>query len=888
LVYQILKARQPDWLPRWVEKELDGRDTCDWTILRRFMRDKLCPKPQSENYIIKMVHQLPGYSHIDGMTLANKLRADPELLDDEVWRIFETNPVSETLLPDMSFGENVHSWEGALAELAAEGRLDRARLLQASLETLTGGLQPKNTGWFWKLHEHLKPTLEERRTLQPLYLRLLANPVAPVAKFALDALAELAGAKQLDVRSLADAVGPVFALRPKGQPLTALRLLKQAAQQDPSAHSRVVAAVVFALAHEKPEVQEAALELIEEFSAGAKAEVPAELASYQDGVAPSLQTRLRALLSRTADLPPPATETPALADDLREQAKTVPAPWRDLAGIDALLRALEGSGRIEPVACDPMAVPRCAPDTYLKPIQDLDELIEGLSAAIEGMQDADELERLLDGLSRLGAQRPDDFQARSAPLLYRVKQLSTPGQYPLTWPILGLLRVIRCWCEPVVPPGDTNPERNQGVLWFLAHRLRELSLRLQQGRAAPLLGCPTHRHGWIAPHAFVRRLQEWHTRQLEPDSHDFIQGLLRLAPEGRAQALQEARTVPGEHGAALRYALGGEREPVEIRVSFLLAAARSRQPTSEIAELHGRRGAVGPDGAVPASYHWRVKATPKQFAPIDERELLLDLEVTPPEGHVLATYPTVLLHRHRAIYFGNAGLEIRWCASVWPHHTDALYALGAQAIVARLNNTASPYCGNAAYLERLFDADAPLSEMAQLLLAVALVSRDADVAGLAVDALLQTVADGRCVGSELGRIYSRLISSELVKGNRLAKSLETVARASLLHTQVCAEIVQSALAPASALPRDGHHLLAVLHEWLVALDQPLAPGMRTLLDQANVSGKTAILARKLVQRNGPRNLAISKTIVQEALRGRIDRALQWMHRTASAGWAQSK
>ena len=74
-------------------------------------------------------------------------------------------------------------------------------------------------------------------------------------------------------------------------------------------------------------------------------------------------------------------------------------------------------GELRPVRLDLRAIPRLDPAARVTPIRDLDELIERLSAAVEDLKDADEFERLLDGVSRLFHPRPPDFQGRTAPLV---------------------------------------------------------------------------------------------------------------------------------------------------------------------------------------------------------------------------------------------------------------------------------------------------------------------------------------------------------------------------------------------------------------------------------------------------------------------------------------
>src|SRR6202035_4044581 len=73
--------------------------------------------------------------------------------------------------------------------------------------------------------------------------------------------------------------------------------------------------------------------------------------------------------------------------------------------------------------------PRLDPDMRIKPIGELDDLIDVFAHVLEEPDDPMEVERVLDGISRLCDQRPDDFAARTGPLrkraLDRLAKLST-------------------------------------------------------------------------------------------------------------------------------------------------------------------------------------------------------------------------------------------------------------------------------------------------------------------------------------------------------------------------------------------------------------------------------------------------------------------------------
>jgi Family of unknown function (DUF6493) len=876
LIFQVLADRKPEWLSRWIDKELGSSDV-DWRFIRRFVRAGLCPTPQSERYILEMIRGL-GFDYAQKKSLKQHLLDDPDLLTNEIWRIFELVPARETIIPVSDAGHPgsayVSSWAATLRELSQEGKLDRQRLLAASLSSLAGNTEARNTGWFQKFHELLEPTPDERQRLHASYLQLLNHPIPGVAGMALSALAILEKAKLLDAAAFLDAAGPVFHLAPKVQPMALIKLLTRLATTSKERTPRIAEMLIAGLSHPAPQVQEAALQQLSKLRNRAGDVIAAGLPAQIDALAPSLQDQARKLLAQNAPEVPEPAQVPDASpvSDLLDEARKIPSPWREALGIDPLLQAIEGNGELSAVSFDSMAVPRLRPEDRVQPIQTLDELIERMTVAVEGLDDPIEFELLVDGLSRLCDQRPDDFQARVAPMLARILKLlpMMPGSMASAGLRFALFKLILRWgC------GDLNypQEDRNSILGFLDVRLGLVWVRMRDRQPAPLLACPTHRHGWIDPAEMAARLRAYQQRELEPAKHDFIQGVLRLAPDGRANALASAGDLRGKYAAAFRYALGGPLEDASLPAAVLIAAGRARTPQADLTELSFLKDIDGPDALHPACYSWQVNSSEPDSLTHWAR-LHVSVDPSTPTPDKIRDLPTVLLHPWRQLapfaWEGLVGLN-RWKTTVWPSNLDSCFALGARVHTGR-DSQASLLRQRANFLEPLFDPSVPFSEMAQLLLAISLNEQAPEVTGMAVDVLVEVIRDGRCVGAELGRVLGRMLPHPFIKLNRLGKHLDTVARASLLHTHVCAQIVQEACAPLEEPPRDAHFLLGPLLEWLSSLEEGVRDECRLLLEKAK-SGNTGALARKLLRL--PSAPTKQTAILVEALRGRLHVAQGW-------------
>ena len=862
---RVLDARRPTWMDKWVVKLLETGHW-PWEVVRAMVRKGICRKPDCAEYTIWMTIGI----HWKAIRIG--LQKDPDLLDDEIWRIFTVDPGTRTMMHAADDPSDRRSWMYALLELSKTGKLDRERLLTASITALRHHVNASNIGWLCRFHEALEPSLDERVKRQSEYLSLLDRQAA-AAGFALDALKVIAAEGQLDIAAFVSAVEPVFAIAQKAQPIQALAIMKLAAKHAPAQAMRLAEAAGIALSHGKPDVRNAAIKLVEHLNqvAGAPAQ-PSQLNL-------ALREAREAQQAEATPAPTPRHESVDLAP-LVEQARALPARWRKLAGVDSCLASIEANGMLEPVAFEAMAVPRLDPAARIQPIESLDELIDQLLAAVERLDDADQFERLLDGLSRLGATRPLDFAARTAPLLKRTDkyalQFDVMGAHPrnaITALVLGWLR-DQAW-QPRVDEQERCYDR---AIWtFICARVAALSRRIVCRVAGPLLAAPTHRAGWLCPLEFVRRLLAWQEAAIASgrpfelsadgrglDRHDFIQAMLRLAPDRREEAAKQAARVQGMIGHLARHALGAG--PVPRADDALLTAANSARIPSA-------------DSRQTTRFDWKLCGPTS-----DRRHPHLAFSMDPPRAprRPADDLPTALQQRLPEFFMGSGGrFEIQALAAVWPANLDAAFAWGAGELLGRLDMPASTLEPLSCHLEPLFDPDTPFGDMARLAVALATLSRDPGASGMAVDALIALIDDGRCVGEEIGRTYAKMMPVKgLVQLNRMAKAWQVVAVQSALHRHVAIRAMTAILAELRPpAPNDLHHLLSPLRDWQTAADEGLADAARPILESVNGSGKTASLATALLKRSGNAGPGGRAEVNAAALRGRIARARRWMGNT---------
>jgi hypothetical protein len=880
----ILSSRRPPWIGEWAEVILSKSDMFDlaenWLFVRRLVQERFCERPRSARATHAMLMALER--GLLGDDLYSTLRADDQLRDEEIWDVFEFEPMPGGQATPVSYSNipDEYRWEVILAKLAGEGRMSRARLLDASLGGLEREFPEMRARWYALTHEAPAPTIDERAARVDRYLGLAGSRNPSTVTFALKALALLERAGRVEPRQLLSAVRPALQARAKGTARAALDLVARAVLRDSGLAGDAAAVAVEALSHESPDVQAAVLDLIERHGDRADRGLEELLRARAETISPSQRARLAAWLGSA-----PGHDADGTLDlncgDLLGRAAALDPSLAALAGVAAASLSLKhGDGLAPAISFAETEICRLDPQRAIVPVDDLDQLIALFLEVLENTEKTEDVERVLDGVSRLCDRRPHDFAARTDPLKARAYQHVRSQPATPSGLLNSLCGVAIAWVAGQ-PPNLAHAGLYGSVIGFFARRCHAIARRAAAREAAPLQSAPTHERGLIDPRMLVERLKVWSTLPYRSDRLDGALALLRLAPDraSRVEALQMAAEVEGPFAGPLRHALGGEGEIVGLDARLWVAAARARSPNQDDPGVEARHPGLGPDTGRVA----RCSLAPGPHPIRDwigwstSRVIVCDPPL--PLNYGPHDLPTLLLHQKRAPYVAD---DIRWMATIWPLGQDSFFAAGAERLLA---SEWSPMNARdlRPFLEMLIEPDVPLRTIARLLLAGSLASNLTVLQGLAVDALVASIDDGRIDGKLLGEAIHRVLADELVKTNRLTKALSEAARVSVLHNYVIAEAVQRALPALAAPPRDLHLLLELLNEVLCETGERLAESeIESFLRGLKVSGKTAKLARDLLALTGGADQSNRMRAAARALVGRVERAERWMRCCGSA------
>jgi hypothetical protein len=152
------------------------------------------------------------------------------------------------------------------------------------------------------------------------------------------------------------------------------------------------------------------------------------------------------------------------------------------------------------------------------------------------------------------------------------------------------------------------------------------------------------------------------------------------------------------------------------------------------------------------------------------------------------------MHERSRRHWRSVGLAAPWqieCLG-WlsPGQGDPLMGWGVELLPGRVDMPASSTEPNHPFLDPLLAPERAWSEVGQLLLWLGLVSRDRDARGVAVDALIAGIDDGRADPERPAAVLTRLRGGDWVKVNRAASALQEAARVSPLHALTVVRLLE--------------------------------------------------------------------------------------------------
>ncbi|WP_232236591.1 hypothetical protein [Micromonospora globosa] len=260
-VVDVARERGVTWLADVAYKLADrlprDRMVAGWRFVAGLLTAEKAPPPTGDDFVRGWA-AAQGWPDPRGTRppTVDRLRADP-FLDALLPRLFEVDGVGTELA--RGDGTGTEAVPRALVALAAEGRLDRAVLLNGVLGRLLRGDRPGALRPFLVLHDLLAPTPDEVAVRSSAYLRLLADGPGPVARAAQRTLRQAGDVAEPE--ALWEAARTVLARPEKALVRAQVSWLDRLARQHPDRAPEIGAVLAVAAGHPDAGLRERALTL---------------------------------------------------------------------------------------------------------------------------------------------------------------------------------------------------------------------------------------------------------------------------------------------------------------------------------------------------------------------------------------------------------------------------------------------------------------------------------------------------------------------------------------------------------------------------------------------------------------------------------------------------
>jgi len=808
VIEHLARTFPHDWLDKWAQWLIDDNPRHYLTIRQLYLAG-LCSKPEGDNYTLGLIISL-NYRLNNGLALVDTLSNSSDILNDELWQLFVVEGIGEfSLAASDKYRAAEKTWSANLLILSEQNLVSRERLLSESLKALSRDFAQFRSGWFSRFHEALNPSIEERTTRAEAYLALLSSQIPPTVTFTLKALSAVNKAGVLPINSFLEKVSPALEARAKTTVKATLKLLKDIGNRHTEKSTEVARLAALALIHEAADIQIIALELIEKFGKKEDEQLIRSLEQNAEVVAASLKPRLESWLGINAD---------ASAMNVENEA----------SGFD--------KADLKPYIAEDIT-----------PITTEEDLVEQFLLLLENNNDPIEIERLLNGLSRLGSSQPADFLTLISPLKKRAQQIIKRPSPIKTWSSINYVQYYLAVLALSYVNGTnefpnnelellhSGQDKTSTLLTAFCQRIKDIAHHLEQQYTGPLLSAPSHGRAFIYPQQLIARYQQLSASNVPMSILEQVLAILRLDIRGE-QGL-DINTDNDEFLAAVAFALG-RTVNIGSTVALWIAAARVRNPAGNESELIDKFGELGPDAAECVRYSSQVI----KHEGYSWYELKLKFSPALVQPVPLEHLTSLFLSDFSCGYEENL---VQWCRTIRPGNLEAFFAEGAKVLDI---DTSESQHQVQAYFEPLLEPDVPMQEMALLLIACGLGCSEIALRALASEIVIVGLNDRRLSIPELANTMAGLIDSGYIKVSRWTKALTDIAAAS----PRCALAMQSLIPlllrhdPANA-PRDLGGLLELLYELCIATKQRVNDeGALNYFKHNQKGGKQGKFSKKLL------------------------------------------
>lgn len=526
----------------------------------------------------------------------NNWQYKPELLlirivtlEEHLWCLFELesniNWSDRYMRFDQASTNDQTSWISTLTNLSNEGKIDRQKLLKATLLATCKNFNKTLSGWFAQLFTALAPDKEELLELQvELFATFNSSHSKPITT-SLQFIKKLVDEERFDGQAFLDNSSLLLASKTKTILSITFTILEKLAKKSPELREQISHNSCFVFMHREEELQTKAANLIEKYGDNSSTQLKATLLSYYDSMLSTPRSILKPFINQ------------AIA---------------------------------EPNSCLSLTKPfvptvQISKDNQINLVENIDELIFLVSQIFDN-NESYHIDLLPAALIHLYNEIKGENIAKLAPAFQRAYKIVLEGWQNTTGHLDHLLATFFIdygrWLVKKYPHEATSirelhekyTTKDEGYLkqWsFYNLRVGKLQdwktyngdtmyepykkmllaalAKIETGNILPLLSTPTHTPAWISPKALINRLSLYHKEGVVPEPIDFQIALSRCAFENIEEALQEAASkLSGEYRKLMKFLLLHEARPEGpfTQHALWIVAALTKSPLIEYEEFN--------------------------------------------------------------------------------------------------------------------------------------------------------------------------------------------------------------------------------------------------------------------------------------------------------------
>ncbi len=738
--------------------------------------------------------------------------------------------------------KRVDKWVVALAKLPGT---DRRKLFDILFQTARRDENDIESKWFLHIYKNSDPTGDDLDVDFPQFVHFMESPLIPLRTFGLEMVLHTAQTIESKDVELVGLFHRLVLDKSKARAKKSLVILEKILKRSPSLRAEILRLFLAGAEHEAADVQSTAIKLLNKYRDENETGVSEEFERIVPLLAPSVKSEF-------------GIET--------DVAKT----------------SSEGKESCEETAT--LVISRIP----FSPLQSVEELLALAGNLLETGGSSVDIERFLDGVSRLYSERIPNWTEKTKPLIKRLLDLYSNRNYPalgldVNFYVMGL---IAAWLHAeTVDFIEASKEmktkfRTDNTVWilnsvwkkssqpagkFVRNHFKEIAERIRNGNSRQLLSTPTHGAFWIDPGVLVERVRQQRDGFDQTGMHDRLLALLRLAKQGRDKALailsenmENGSTDYDHYCRALKIAFGDHSDSIpstedESLRSLFAVALKSRSaifPTETCSPMSYNISV----NRVP---HWLVNVPGKGWVGDGAIEPRLILEPKfPVERQPMLPWTALHVFEKRALdpFVDETELSrmmIEALSGLCPSDMEPYCGLGCRALTVDIDSKTN-IDKNPSFLPPLLDADVSLGPMGYSLICVAFASQAPPVQQFGIDVFLKAVSDGRFKIDDFVSAWIDLFRLDAYKSVRWKKSLAICSKESTAHAEVVQRILELGL---GQIPdKDGaNEFVELLYELTVAIGTTVShPQTCDFLKNIYGTGKSAKIAKKL--------LALKKTI----------------------------